>query len=152
VRGRRTAAALAAAGALTAGGCGQADTTFPAACHEGTRAIQKALESAPGPVALAGGTTLSTCVNHARDGADLQTVGAFYTAVADGLAAQSKGSDSAALRLGYLLGATRRGARTTNGIHEELVRRLEQSARRDGAAPARRAAFRRGLAAGGRHG
>ncbi|MDX6672180.1 MAG: hypothetical protein QOI91_2543 [Solirubrobacteraceae bacterium] len=152
MRAGRAAAGLAAAVALAVTGCGQADTTFPAACHEGTRAIQKALEKAPAPVALADGTTLSSCVNRARDGADLQTVGAFYTAVADGLAARVKTSDAAALRLGYLLGAARKGARTTNGIHEELVRRLEQSARVDGATPARQAAFRRGLAAGGRHG
>jgi hypothetical protein len=152
VGARRTAAGLASAVALTTAGCGQADTTFPAACHEGTRAIQTALDDAPAAVALADGTTLSTCVHRARDGADLQTVGAFYTAVADGLAARVKDSDGAALRLGYLLGATRRGAQRTNGIHEELVRRLDQSVRLDGVPPARRAAFQRGLAAGGRHG
>jgi hypothetical protein len=150
MRAGRAAAGLAVAVAVA--GCGQADTTFPPACNAGTRAIQKALETAPAAVALADGTTLSSCVNRARDGADLQTVGAFYTAVADGLAARVKTSDAAALRLGYLLGATRKGARTTNGIHGELVRRLEQSARVDGAAPPRQAAFRRGLAAGGRHG
>jgi len=143
---------LAGALALTVAGCGQPNTTFPSACNAGTRAIQRALEKAPAAVALPDGTTLSACVHRARDGADLQTVGAFYTAVADGLAARIEASDVAAVRLGYLLGATRRGARATNGIHEELVRRLEQSARTDGAAPARQAAFRRGLAAGEQNG
>jgi hypothetical protein len=152
VRAGRAVTALAGAAALAGVGCGQADTAFPAACSAGTRAIQKALETAPATVALADGTTLSTCVHRARDGADLQTVGAFYTAVADGLAARVNVSDVAALRLGYLLGAARKGARATNGIHEELVRRLEQSARVDEAPPAQQAAFRRGLDAGGRHG
>jgi hypothetical protein len=152
VRAGRAATALAGVLALTVAGCGQPDTSFPSACNEGTRAIQKALEKAPAAVALPDGTTLSACVHRARDGADLQTVGAFYTAVADGLAARVNAGDFAALRLGYLLGATRKGARATNGIHEELVRRLEQSARVDGAPPARQAAFRRGLAAGGRLG
>jgi hypothetical protein len=72
--------------------------------------------------------------------------------VADGLAARIPSSDRAAIRLGYLIGATRRGAERTNGIHAELVRRLEQSVGVDGPPAARRAAFERGLAAGARTG
>jgi hypothetical protein len=32
----------------------------------------------------------------------------------------------AALRLGYLVGAARRGASETQGVHDELIRRIEQ--------------------------
>jgi hypothetical protein len=62
------------------------------------------------------------------------------------------GNDTAALELGYLIGAVRKGARTTNGIHAEIVRRLEQVTGLDGPSPRRRAAYGRGLRAGERHG
>ena len=58
------------------------------------------------------------------------------------------GSDEAALELGYLVGAARRGAAHTNGIHAELVRRIEQTTRPDGPPPAGGPRSERGLAAG----
>ena len=61
-------------------------------------------------------------------------------------------SDRAAVQLGYLVGASRRGAKHTSGIHDELVRRLEQAVGVGGAPAARRAAYRRGLVAGERRG
>jgi hypothetical protein len=150
----KRATALAAVTLATLAGCGEDDETggFPVACNDSVPAVQDALRGAPARVALTGGTKLSTCVERARTGADIQTVGALYTATADDLAAKLAGSDAAALRLGYLVGATRRGASRTSGIHDELVRRLEQSTGLDGAPPARRAAYRRGLAAGRRLG
>jgi hypothetical protein len=95
---------------------------------------------------------LSTCIERARADAEIQTVGSIYTRVADELAARARASNGAALRLGYLIGAARRGARRTSGIHEELVRRLEQTVGLGGPAPARRPSFNRGLAAGARTG
>jgi hypothetical protein len=103
-------------------------------------------------VALTDGTSLSECVDRARSDADLQNLGALYTQVADALAVQLPSSDRAALELGYLVGAARRGALHTNGIHEELVRRLEQADGVSGAPAARRATYERGVAAGRRDG
>ena len=66
----------------------------------------------------------------------------------DALATEAPRSDAAALRLGYLVGATHRGAARTSGLHAELIRRLESSAGLEDAPAARRAAYARGLAAG----
>ncbi|HEY8867014.1 MAG TPA: hypothetical protein VIM22_08770 [Solirubrobacteraceae bacterium] len=137
---------------LALAGCGRAHHRPPSACTTGVTAIQQALQGAPGRVALADGTLLSTCVGEARSDGDIQTIGAIYTGAADRLARAAGGDDSAALRLGYLIGATRRAASRTSGIHLELVRRLEQTVGVDGVPPAHRAAFRRGIAAGRRDG
>jgi hypothetical protein len=138
-------------GAALAAGCGD-DEPLPSACTRGPDAVLAALDRAPGRVALADGTPLSRCVARARSDADIQTVGAIYTQAADALARDFTTSDRAALRVGYLIGAVRRGASHTSGIHSELVRRLEQSPDLDGAGARRRRAFRRGLATGGREG
>jgi hypothetical protein len=114
--------------------------------------VVAALGTAPGPVQLDGDTRLSTCLRRAQRDADLQRVGVIFTQAADGLALRARGSDTAAVRLGYLIAAARRGARRTNGVAVELVRRLEQSSGLDGPPGAHRAAFERGLAAGERHG
>jgi hypothetical protein len=151
----RRAAALALhtlAVALVAAGCGDDDRPLPAACASGPGPTVRALASAPGPVRLAGGTKLSSCVERARSDADIQTVGSVLTRTADSLAGAMGRSDQAALQLGYLIGAVRKGARHTSGIHEELVRRVEQAIGVGGAPARRRAAFDRGLAAGERTG
>jgi hypothetical protein len=149
------AAALAIAPlvvALAAAGCGEDDRPLPAVCASGPGAAVRALRAAPGPVRLTGGTRLSSCVERARSDADIQTVGAVLTRTADSLAGAMGRSDEAALELGYLIAAVRKGARHTNGIHRELVRRVEQTIGLEGAPPPRRAAFHRGLAAGERTG
>ena len=91
-------------------------------------------------------------MERARSDADIQTVGTVLTRTADALAGTMARSDGAALQLGYLIGAVRKGARHTNGIHQELVRRVEQAIGLDGPPARRRAAFDRGLAAGERSG
>lgn len=138
--------------AICGAGCGDQAPSLPTACVEGTQPIAAALRAAPGKVALADGTRLSQCVERARQEGDVQTLGALYTRVADDLRARMETSEAAALQLGYLIGATRRGARRTTGIHLELVRRLEQTVGLDGGPAHRRAAFRRGLAAGSSRG
>jgi hypothetical protein len=145
-------ALLTLAAALAAAGCGADDRPLPSACATGPRPAVRALHTAPGPVRLAGGTKLSSCVERARSEADIQTVGAVFTRIADTLAGAMPRSDEAAVQLGYLIGAVRKGARHTNGIHDELVRRVEQAIGIGGAPPPRRAAFDRGLAAGERTG
>ena len=148
---RLTASALALA-AFTGAGCGRDEVGLPAACQAGSEQIAAALHAAPQRVALRDGTRLSSCVGLASQDGELQTVGATFTRVADDLARQMPARDAAAVQLGYLIGATRRGASETNGIHLELVRRLDQTVGLDGAPPHRRAAFQRGLAAGSRRG
>jgi hypothetical protein len=147
---RRAASLLAVA--ATAGGCGSEDPPFPAACNATPVRIAQALGTAPAPVTLDDGTRLSACVARAREDAEIQTVSAQYTQVATALSSRVEASDAAAVQLGYLIGATRRGARRTAGIHLELLRRLDQTVGLDGVPPHRRAVFRRGLAAGLRTG
>lgn len=141
------AVALAAALAM-ATGCGQREVAAPVECYEDPRAIAVALDQAPRPVQLPGGARLSECVQLARSDADIQSLGAAFTAVADDLGRSLPTSDDAALRLGYLLGATKRGAARTNGIHLELVRRLDQTVGVDGPPEPRKPAFVRGLGEG----
>jgi hypothetical protein len=143
-------AALAGALALmaTAAGCGKESVRLEPVCTSGEASILRALAAAPGQVSLAGGVRLSQCVDHARTDADLQSLGFLYGNVARQLAEGAQKTDAAAGSLGYLVGAARRGGAHSNGIHAELVRRLEQSTGLDGPPPAHRAAYRRGLAAG----
>jgi hypothetical protein len=144
------AAALAtlAGGALAAIGCGEDDRPLPQSCVQSAGPITTALRTAPRPVRLVDGTSLSACVERARSDADLQNLGSIYTQVADALAIRATESDQAALQLGYLVAAARKGAAHTSGIHDELVRRLEQAAGVSGVPPARRAAYARGVSAG----
>jgi hypothetical protein len=126
------------------------DEAFPTACLGAEEQLRAALESAPGPVDL-GGTPISGCLVKSSDPGEIQEVGAAYLAVAAdlGAAAGVEPEGEAALRLGYLVGAARRGAARTQGIHGELVRRLEQEAARlagtsDAYARGRRAGERSG--------
>jgi hypothetical protein len=146
----RLRTALAAVTATIAGGCGSSTASLSAECVRGASPLATALRSAPGIVELADGTRLSDCVRRADDDGEIQDVAAGATTVADRLAADGKTSETAAVQLGYLIGAARRGARQSQGIHAELVRRLESAAV---SVPAgRRAALNRGLAAGERAG
>jgi hypothetical protein len=133
-------------------GCGDDDERPSADCLAGTPGVRAALQEAPAEVRLPDGSSLSSCVEHAREGADAQTVGSAYTVVATELANRMPASDAAALQLGYLAGATRRGAERTNGLNVELARRIEQAVGLDGPPADRRAAYRRGVRAGLRDG
>jgi hypothetical protein len=149
--GRRPALALAAALAV-ASGCGADDgASLPADCAS-SASISAALAAAPGPVRLADGTRLSDCVRRARSDAALQALGLSFTDAADRFGRELARSDTAALRLGYLVGAARAGADETNGIHDELLFRLGQVAGVGGPPVERRAAYDRGRAAGRRQG
>ena len=134
--------------ALAALGCGRDKSPPPRGCTDAGQGLA-ALRQAPGSARLSNGTLLSTCVKQAYSDGDLQSVGLAFTAMADSLARDAATSDKAALEMGYLVGATRRGAEHTSGIQAELVRRIEQATLLDDGAPAsRQAAFRRGVAAG----
>jgi hypothetical protein len=130
-------------------GCGD-QAQLSVLCTEGQAPIARALRRAPGPVALADGTRLSQCVADARDIGELQSFGFIVTRLADRLADRAPTDGTSALRLGYLIGAARRGAQHGQGVPDELVHRLEATARR---LPARaQRALLRGAGAGERVG
>ena len=143
----RRAAVLLMAAAFA--GCGEDDPPKLAfACTGDPLTVERALEQAPGDVRLAGGVPLSTCVRDARNDAQLQNVGAMLTRAAEHLEEDAPRDEQAALRLGFLIGAARKGGKTANGVQAELIRRLERSGALDGATPGAHAALLRGLAAG----
>lgn len=144
----RAIIAIGTALATMATGCGTDPEPLPPACSDGPAAVSRALRRAPGAVALSDGTLLSACVERARDDAELQQLGYSLTPVADRL--REIGTRRAALELGFLVGAVRRGARRSNGIHAELVRRMERRVAYD--EPALLHAAERGAAAGEAHG
>jgi hypothetical protein len=118
---------LLMAAALTA--CSRGGTgDLPAACQfaDGSKTVRAALESAPGEVRV-DGTPLSKCLVRDASAADVQSVGAAYVTAASELAdaARRAPHGPAATQLGYLVGAVRRGASKTAGIHYELQRRVE---------------------------
>lgn len=135
--------------ALALAGCGSPRSTpLPQACAD-QRAIAGALQRAPAAVRLPGGTRLSRCVQiAARNDGDLQTLGPVLTRSADGLRAQAASDPAAALRLGYLVGAVRRGAAGTPGVAAQLARRVEQLAALGATGPRSQSALQRGIRAG----
>jgi hypothetical protein len=138
--------------AIALAGCStDDDPSLPAACTEGAEAVRVALRAAPAKVRLDGGVPLSGCLIQKSAGTQVQVVGAAYVDAATALAVSARRHPGgrAALELGYLIGAARRGGSTTQGIHSELLRRLDQElATVDTASPA----FRRGERAGRREG
>ena len=151
-------AVLTVAALLSAAGCGSADEKTPAGCLAGPGAYSRALRGAPTRVSLAGGTPLSACLTKNQSAGDLTRVGAAMVAVATSLNAQARasGGGAAARRLGYLIGAARRGAEDTDGIHVNLLARLEAAAEFSpggGRLPASLStAYRAGIAAGSERG
>jgi predicted small lipoprotein YifL len=142
-------AALAIGLAVLLAGCGQSKPDpLPPACSNGPDEIVRALRDAPDHVALSDGTSLSDCVRQAFDDAEVQLLGYSFTPAADTLAGRA--TADAAFQLGYLLGAVRKGAGETNGVHLELVRRIEGTITFDD--PGLLAAARRGAAEGERRG
>jgi hypothetical protein len=143
---RRLAIGLALA--LAEGGCsGSAAPTPPPSCTSSPQLIERALADAPGRVTL-GSVPLSQCIARARSQGDLEAVGTVFASTADDLATRAKHNPTVALRLGYLVGATERGARHSAGVAAELVRRIELDGALRGADPAARSALDRGIRAG----
>jgi hypothetical protein len=143
---RALCAALLAA-ALLAACSREEEPEPPGACRSaGPAQVRAALAEAPGSVRL-DGTPLSRCISDASDSADIQQVGGVYLAVATELApaARARPEGEEAAQLGYLIGAVQRGSVGAQGVHYEMLRRLEQEAR---GLPSRSAAFRAGRRAG----
>jgi hypothetical protein len=135
---------------LTLVGCGgDKSEHLPAACTEGPGAVLKALTKAPGAVVIDGLTPISQCFNRDAGGTDVQIVGTNLLNAAQQLGDKARaGDDQAALRLGYLVGAARKGAKR-NGLGDEIVRRIEAETSGLGSG---RAAYQRGVRAGAAQG
>jgi hypothetical protein len=138
--------------AAVAAGCSSETSPPSPACSESPQAVEAALARAPATVRLRDGSRLSECVSHAVEQGPLEDVGATFVVAASDLAARAARDRVAALQLGYLVGATRRGAGKTNGAALELARRLEHAGALSGAPAASLAAEQVGLAAGQRSG
>jgi hypothetical protein len=145
IRRIAVAAVPAACIAVALAGCGRdRSEPLPPICMQGPGAVLKALANAPGNVAMHG-TPISRCFNRDANGDDVEIVGTNLLAAAQQLGDRARAGDArAALQLGYLIGAARKGARR-NGLGAEIVRRLESEAAA-GAGP--QAAYDRGLRAG----
>jgi hypothetical protein len=140
---------------VLANGCGSGATPISPGCTENETPIVTALKQAPGTVTLADGFRLSQCISDGTDEAELQNVGITFHRVAEDLRVRARdGNDrAAAIQLGYLIGATRRGAKQTNGVMAELQRRVELvGGRLQDEAPTRASDVQRGLVAGERLG
>ena len=147
-RARALAALVLLAAPALAACASQGELIAPVECKTGPEALRRALADAPGEVRLRG-TPLSECLARASDQADIQAVGSAFVEVAAELAPEARAGPNGreALELGYLVGAARSGA--TPGLHDELVRRLEQElAGVDTSSPAFRRGERAGSAAG----
>lgn len=146
---------LVATSAFGGAGCGDGEDEAPVACLDGKGAYLGALGNAPDEVKLSGEVPISDCLAQNQSGGELATIGATMVAVATQLnrEARTEPGGSAAVRLGYLLGAAERGAEETEGIHADLLRRLDAAARysprgsESSAAPFQ-AAYERGREAG----
>jgi hypothetical protein len=116
---------------LGAVGCGSQEEETPTACLQGAGAYAKALRAAPGEVRIGGEALISECLARNQEGGALATVGEAMVTTATRLDAEARAEPGgrANLELGYLLGAAQRGARETEGIHAELLRRLTVAAR-----------------------
>ncbi len=147
-------AVLFVAALVPTAGCGSAEEKTPAACLAGPAAYSRALRGTLAVVRLEGGTPLSACLIQNQSAGELTQVGAAMVAVATSLNARVRadGGVTAARRLGYLIGAARRGAEDTNGIHANLVARLEAAAEFSpggtGLPPRLATAYRTGIVAG----
>ena len=122
--------ALSLTGAFAAG-CGSQDDPTPVACLEGAATYEKALDAAPGEVRLQGETPIGACLARNQKAGDLARVGEALVETATKLNAEARAQPggSAAVQLGYLLGAAERGSEESEGIHSDLVRRLTVAAR-----------------------
>ncbi len=119
----RRALALAVLAYLVAvAGCGGTNDSTPAACLEGPSFyLHKGRD----------GVLISECLPKNQQAGDLATVGLAMLRATTKLNAEARAEPGGAanLQLGYLLGAAERGAEETEGIHDELVRRLTAAAR-----------------------
>jgi hypothetical protein len=124
--------ALAVAVAIV--GCGSSSGSTPVGCLEGPSFYLQGGRD---------GVLVSECLPPNQKAGELARVGAAMLRATTKLNAEARAhpGERANVRLGYLIGAAARGAEGTEGIHEELVRRLTAAARYSPAGRALPAAF-----------
>ena len=136
---------VAAVALLAVAGCGSTNDSTPAACLEGPSFYLHGGRD---------GVPISECLPPNQQAGDLAAVGLAMLTATTKLNARARAQPGGAAnaRLGYLVGAAERGAEGSEGIHDELVRRLTAAARYspgDRLLPATfLAAYERGFAAG----
>jgi hypothetical protein len=120
---RRRCLLLGCVGVTWLGACGGGEEAIAPGCTERPE-VERAIA---GGGTLPDGTRLSQCLKRATDPAALQNLGAVLTVVAEDLEDRAAADPDAARRLGFLIGAARRGVAGTDGQGAELARRLERS-------------------------
>ena len=146
----RRAVALGACTCALLAGCGSREPATPVACLGGPNGYLTALREAPGQVRLDGRTAISACLVEDQQAGELSRVGLALVRTATALndSARQAPGGQANLALGFLVGAVEKGAEDTNGIHADLVRRIEAAAEFSPAGRPLPAAFRRSLVRG----
>jgi hypothetical protein len=126
-------------------GCGDDPGPLPEGCTRSSELLAS-LRGAPGQVRLSG-ERLSDCFQKGADAGQIQAVGGAFVEAASRLSSRARPEPEgrAAVQLGYLVGAARRGGSRTSGVHDELLRRLDQEA---GELAASSRSYRRGRRAG----
>jgi hypothetical protein len=139
-------ALIALCGFVLVSACGDDRNAVPVACTQGDDELLAALRAAPGEVRVGDGK-LSDCLTEDADGGQLQLVGTSFVETASRLApgARREPEGRDALELGYLVAAAHRGGDHTQGVHDELLRRLDQEL---SAVDTSARAYRRGERAG----
>ena len=135
--------------------CGSnGESPTPTACFASPSGYLQALRGAPGEVRLDRETAISDCFGATQPVGDQAQVGQSVIKAGTTLngTARRRPDSPQTVQLGYLVGAVEKGAQTSAGVDDDLVRRLEAAARFNpgGGSPgaAFERAFGRGYAAG----
>ena len=141
---RRRCLLLGCVGVVLLGACGASEEAIAPACTQRAE-VERAIADRG---RMPDGTRLSQCLERATDPASLQNLGAVLTTIAEELEDSAATDPAAARRLGFLIGAARRGVAEGDGRAAELAHRLERS----GGTVSDEAAVATALAAGLRDG
>lgn len=122
---------LLLATALALGGCGSNEEQTPVACLVGPQAYVAALEDSPAHMTLDGEVPIGDCLVENQEAGDIGQVGSSLVEAATVLNAEARAhpAGTKTFELGYLVGEVVAGSEDTQGIHDELVRRVESAAR-----------------------
>lgn len=148
---KRLLPALLAAGTLGLAACGSSETeSTPTACLAGADAYLAALEAAPDAALLDGSVPIGDCIVPDQSPGEISTVGGALLTATTRLNREARRmpAGEAAIELGYLIGSVEEAASGTEGIHTDLVRRLNGAARFNQGGEPLPARFERAFGAG----
>ncbi|MFL5782694.1 MAG: hypothetical protein ACJ760_15355 [Thermoleophilaceae bacterium] len=136
--------------AIVLAGCGsEPSSQVPVGCKVAPSEVVRALAAAPGEVRL-GGRRVSECFAPGGEAGDVQALGLAIVPAAERLAPRARAHPRgpAAIQLGFLVGAVRRGAERGR-VYAELERRVRlETTGVDTASRAYRSGLNAGLARG----